>query len=439
MIVRSPQKQQQSSEAAVLYICPRGRLFALLTLGLVTLALLRFSVFVESPTKETNESGSALKQSGGSANEKFVASFAKVDEEDSSSNDGDDDEAEKKKKSKDRSSPTSLTSEKAVYEPDLSPKVIFLASYPNSGTSYTMTLVERASNLSTATNYGAEVTFEREDSLSIYPQHGQGPFWDGLSGKRGQPRSLPTTFVLTKTHCGGRCIKCEANEYVTTTEAFVEACQRTTHRVDGKTVQDALPTNAVHGMVHLIRNPYHNAVARFHLERRNIIAKKPKLAKRYPSNARGFARYCRYLDETYSESDEKALPKSVRTLMESVPCYAEYFKWTQWHNLALETAQRLGPNAAKASSSSSSVPVHVVWYEDYDSKFNATFVGLMDFLQLPIVATQLQTFRNLPTYDDHFTDDERRSIAALIRHVASKELWPLIQHYFTTEGTREQD
>lgn len=49
-----------------------------------------------------------------------------------------------------------------LWERGLTPAVVWLASYPNSGTSFTMTLVERASDLSMASNYGVEVTYKRD-------------------------------------------------------------------------------------------------------------------------------------------------------------------------------------------------------------------------------------------------------------------------------------
>lgn len=316
-----------------------------------------------------------------------------------------------------------------LWERGLTPKVVWLASYPNSGTSYTITLVERASNLSTASNYGVEVTYKREDSLPIYQNHPEGPFWEGTSGEMGTIRELPTTSVLTKTHCGGRCVKCGADEYVIDKVNFLAACQRTTHRLKGKSLESLLPASTVAGMVHLIRNPYHNTVARFHLERRNMVEKKSDVAAKYPSNSTGFARWCDHLDSKYSASDKRVLPASVLELMKDVPCRAEFFKWTQWHNLALESSRQLGFPEARP------VPVLTVLYEDYADNFNRTFEGIMNFLELPIAAKQLRTFRDLPTYADHFTAKQRQAVKALIQHVASEETWALIEHYFEDDAT----
>eukprot|EP00751_Fragilariopsis_kerguelensis_P038818 CAMPEP_0171021160 /NCGR_PEP_ID=MMETSP0736-20130129/30439_1 /TAXON_ID=186038 /ORGANISM="Fragilariopsis kerguelensis, Strain L26-C5" /LENGTH=384 /DNA_ID=CAMNT_0011459287 /DNA_START=202 /DNA_END=1353 /DNA_ORIENTATION=+ len=97
------------------------------------------------------------------------------------------------------------------------PHIVWLASFPNSGTSYTMTMVARSSNKSYATNYGNEVTPpELPNSLSIYPRRPEGPFWPGLSGIMNTPRPLPDKYVITKTHCGSRCVNCGPDEYIET-------------------------------------------------------------------------------------------------------------------------------------------------------------------------------------------------------------------------------
>jgi hypothetical protein len=110
-------------------------------------------------------------------------------------------------------------------ESEFSPKISWLMSFPNSGTSFTMTTVARMSNRSIATNYADEVTAaDQSDSLSIYIRRPEGPFWPGMSGKMSSPRALPDSFVLTKTHCGSRCVKCGPKEYIETPERFLQRC-----------------------------------------------------------------------------------------------------------------------------------------------------------------------------------------------------------------------
>ncbi len=343
------------------------------------------------------------------------------------------------------------------WEKDLSPKIVWLASYPNSGTSYTMTLVERASNVSTATNYGNEVTLRNYDSLPIYPNHEVGPFWEGSSKHAVElnriVRNLPTTFVLTKTHCGGRCIKCPASEYlINTTRRFIYGCQKTSYRKNSHTVttEYGAPMSAIKKLLHLIRNPYHNVVARFHLERKNMISKDKSYEQLFTYDAAGFKNYCHYLDTNFNDEDETLLPSKLYKKYfhpksdNFIPCAAEFYKWVQWHNYAVQSSVLLGLKSDRTeqivvetdhddtttTAPRSSIPVHVIWYESYEFDFNATFAGIMDFLQFPVATEQIRTFRSLPTYDDHFTLEQRTNVHALIQKVAIPSAWKLIKHYF---------
>jgi len=152
------------------------------------------------------------------------------------------------------------------------PHIVWLASFPNSGTSYTMHLVAQSSNTSFATNYGNKVTPpEAPHSLSIYPRRPEGPFWPGLSGIMSTPRPLPDKYVITKTHCGSYCAKCGPDAYLETPETFLQKCaggqawlmtpakQRRNYDVEYP------PQDRVQKVIHLYRNPLHNIIARYHL------------------------------------------------------------------------------------------------------------------------------------------------------------------------------
>ncbi|KAL7537295.1 hypothetical protein ACHAWF_005723 [Thalassiosira exigua] len=282
-----------------------------------------------------------------------------------------------------------------------------------------MNMVQRATNLSFATNYGAEVTYQGEDALPIYPQHPEGPFWQGLSEKLGTIRELPSKYILVKTHCGGRCLKCTSDNYVVDLLQFVKACQRTRVRIRGKRIDQQVPVSAVHKTIHIIRNPFHNSVSRFHLHRKQLVKKNPLLAALYPANATGFMRWCQHLDQNYNSSDHRVFNKATRQLFQSVPCYAEFYKWTAWHNRVNQMVKYLG-----------GTDLLTVYYEDYMYQLNATANRIFDFLeQKPLLP--LYHFRYLPHYEvDHFTASQVSSIVKLIRHVATEPTWEQIQHYF---------
>jgi hypothetical protein len=332
------------------------------------------------------------------------------------------------------------------WEADLSPKIVWLASYPNSGTSFTMTLVERASNLSTATNYGDEVTHKSHDSVPLYPHHEEGPFWEGTSENavalKRIIRDLPQSYILTKTHCGARCIKCPASEYlVRSTRQFISGCQKTSYRREKKMIytEEGAPMSSIRRMVHLIRNPFHNVVARFHLERKNMISKDASWEDVFPYNSTGFHNYCHYLDTEFGYEDETLLPSTLYKKYyrnAAIPCHAEFFKWTQWHNYVVQSAALLGRPEDRTQppdhdGSPPTIPVHVVWYEEYATNFNQTFAEIMEFLELPVAAgAEIRSFRSLPTYSDHYSKEQIRAVKSMIQHVATPEAWELMQHYF---------
>jgi len=303
---------------------------------------------------------------------------------------------------------------------EFSPSIAWLMSFPNSGTSFTMTCVEHTSNLSTATNYGDEVTAKGDYSLSIYPRHEEGPFWEGLSGKLGAVRRLPEDFVLVKTHCGSRCVKCSPDEYVETYETFLDACRLSTGRraPDRKKKEYLYPVERVKKAIHLIRNPYHNFVARFHLERKNAMAKdKEEWLQDHPSDASGFQRWCKELDDKYEKEEFEIFEHEMIKKLRRSPCHGEVFKYVQWHNLAFQLTERLA------------IDTMMVFYGDYETKFNETLDNILDFLELPKAETPLH-FEPGHEYSKYYTHSDRQQILQLVEEIASPATWKHIERYF---------
>jgi len=203
--------------------------------------------------------------------------------------------------------------------------------------------------------------------------------------------------------------------------AFLEACQRTSgYRTEkgqnGVRFYGKVDTERVRGVIHLIRNPFTNIVARYHLERRHLVQKNPALELQLPNNATGFQRWCRYLDEAYGENEAEVLPEKIVSLMKDVPCRAEFFKYAQWHSRLVDVLPQLGKT----------LTVH---YSDYEMRFNETVSSIMDFLQQQ-VTQPIRPFRPLPTYSDHYTDAQRKAARKLVKVVSSSEVWSMIRQYF---------
>jgi len=139
------------------------------------------------------------------------------------------------------------------------PEVAWLMTYPNSGTTYTLKLIQQYPNTTTATNYGNEQS-RHEKSIPVHP---------GTKGEHGPylrytDWNLPPHYILTKTHCGGRSLSSDPRDYFETTEWFELACRSGNQQGGDSFSKNATyqKSQVVYSMdipkriVHLIRNPF---------------------------------------------------------------------------------------------------------------------------------------------------------------------------------------
>jgi Sulfotransferase domain len=309
----------------------------------------------------------------------------------------------------------------------LLPSMVWLMSFPNSGTSYTMRMVQSATQHAVATNYGAEFTSPPRPNFPVYPvaegDPQEGPFW---KGEDADTHPLPSKYILTKTHCGGRCVRCNQRNYISTLPEFTNACtagRGCLPSSDGScewkdTYYPAPPYNTrLAKTIHLIRNPFDNIVSRFHLAHKKRSQDEPDdyqtWKERYPANATGFANWCIDLDREYGSPFN---PKKVR--VGSLTCHGEWFKYVQWHVLALATIKK------------SQLPSMTVYYEDYEAaKWNATVQRIVDFLELPLKGNNVREFESHTSYE-YYTDQQRREARDLVRKMVVDQVWELLKHYF---------
>ncbi len=184
-------------------------------------------------------------------------------------------------------------------------------SFPNSGTSYTLHAIRELTNTTTATNYGLEGEVRDEESVPVFPgeENGlNGPYLELLPGKT---TTLPK-LILTKTHCGGYPTILDPEKYILSSRSFLRWCLTGKRGVYSSSssssssffsVFGATPTiesrpvqydqNVVKRVVHLIRNPLDNIVARFHNERYKFERMQDKKwLLKHPNNKRGFRVRC---------------------------------------------------------------------------------------------------------------------------------------------------
>jgi Sulfotransferase domain len=339
-------------------------------------------------------------------------------------------------------------------------EIVWLMSFPNSGTSYTSRLVRDATQTFTASNYADETP---EGQLGVHvpvftTPHKKmvGPFWTIPAANQYQ-YIPPPRYVLTKTHCGIRCSLCSPNEYAETTYSFRRRClvtkwvEYTDHPVPLATnittttvattagvVPPPSPTSSsssrtyynvystynisqVSKAVHLIRNPFDNVVSRFHLERNDIN----RTAKNYTPNRHGFLRYCMSIDYKYTTQEIKYLHFQDNPLLQDlwlVPCHADFMRYVEWHNLAFFTTADAEPIAS----------TYVLHYEWYTTRFDTVVTELLSFLQLPrlAAATPIVPFETNKVYDDYYTMTEKLIVKRAFEFMASRPTWEHVRHYF---------
>ena len=301
------------------------------------------------------------------------------------------------------------TSEKPKDKESPLPQIAWLMSWPNSGTSYTLRLIRQISNLTTATNYGHEHLFN-DSSILINQEWTNGPFRANIS------QQLPQHFVLTKTHCGSRCVHCAPDGYLETPRTFQRACLTGRRYYNSSSSQQVMyDPSIVTRAVHLIRNPMDNVVSRFHLSRRHAGD------RALDNNATGFHAWCTKMDTSFTlyETHTPWLDPPLLKLWRDVPCHAEFFKYMQWHNMAWITTQSLG------------IPVHWLRYEDYHNNWKGTTEALSYFLDLPISTWEDATVFEIQTYDSsYYSLTQKLAIEALLQNLASAPMWEMVRPYF---------
>jgi hypothetical protein len=225
-------------------------------------------------------------------------------------------------------------------------------------------------------------------------------------------------------------VNCGPDQYIVDRDAFLEGCARTSARLEkgSRRVEYALQPDRVARMVHLIRNPFANIVARFHLERRHLVKAKPEMDAALPNSPKGFAMWCQKLDEEYAKVDRNFFTKEQLKLYRKAPCRGEFYKYTQWHNRVHDITSLVG-GAGNHTNGHGQPVVLTIHYEDYETNMDETVRQLFEFWELPLQG-KVREFRELPDYSDHFSKADVKAIEALVRDVASEHTWDLVKRYF---------
>lgn len=135
--------------------------------------------------------------------------------------------------------------------------VIWLMSFPNSGTSFTLHLVRTSTNYTTGTNYALEGDIKDQPSEPVFPgEKGlEGPFYELIPNVH---TTEPKKYILTKTHCHGFCGSRRCPNYIHTSRSFQMGCRSGFRAVKGENgemeqVRVTYDKEIVKAAIHLFR------------------------------------------------------------------------------------------------------------------------------------------------------------------------------------------
>ena len=308
-------------------------------------------------------------------------------------------------------------------------KIAWLMTFPNSGTSYTTQLVREATKTVSASNY-ADDTLEGEMGVRdpVFEGALDGPFWTNSEESRDYTK--PTEYVITKTHCGIRCNMCPPEKYAETTYSFRSKCFVTKYLKFYEETSNmdrffaSYEPDRLTKAIHLFRDPFDNIVSRFHMEREDPY----KLAAQYSNSREGFREFCKESDSLFSANEKRVLflSQELIEIMKDVPCHSDFLRYVEWHNLAFVTTRDLQLNT------------HLLHYDWYNTDFEGTVKGLLDFLELSVHKNGVFTpFIKGKEYD-YFTPEEKRAVAKAFKMMASPDTWSQTKQYFD-EGKKYGD
>ena len=280
-------------------------------------------------------------------------------------------------------------------------------------------MTREAANCTTATNYALEGEIKDQPSVQAIPGElgANGPFLELLPNRT---TSVPKT-ILTKTHCTGFCTD-EMCRNIHTARSFLTGCLTNTKAVvseDGglEKIHLRYSRSLVKKAIHLIRHPLDNIVARFHLVYKERADEGDEaFVQKYPKNKDGFRRWCAAEDSNKRIFESFYVDRALRKAMKHIPCYNDFFRYVQWHNLAFTTTRDLN------------IPTMILHYDEYSTDLQRASDRVLSFLDLPRVGDTIE-FYDGKEYRDYYSDEQKENIRAFLKEFATFETWGQIKDY----------
>merc|ERR1712157_463528 len=101
-------------------------------------------------------------------------------------------------------------------------------------------------------------------------------------------------------------------------------------------------------------------------------------SQRYDQNRRGFIAYCDELRINYADEEAKWWDNNIREAGLEIPCYAEFYKVIQWHNLVCDSLDYL------------KFPAKDFYFEDFEENLYHPLLPYWTFMASPLMFPLMQ-------------------------------------------------
>jgi len=314
----------------------------------------------------------------------------------------------------------------------MAPELAWILAYPCTGSDYVIDVLHKLTGKTTATNYGH--TLKEANGITSRNSYESVPvFKERINGPWLYTHHLPlpeqNSYLPTLSYCGGYCARCFPGRYILKRDEFIKQCVTGTQfkpsdfnngenefgwtedrKYDGEMIKKA-------GI--MVRNPIDVVTNRF-LYYSNVYAGELDWSQRYDQNRKGFLAYCAENQVKYADEEAKWWVEEVRMDGIDIPCYAEFFKLIQWHNLVSEMIDYLG------------MEHRYFYYETFQANFTKQAENILGFYQLsPKVTVSDDKAPGALRISSTtvFTQPERQKIGAFIYKMANDKVRKLMKPY----------
>lgn len=304
-------------------------------------------------------------------------------------------------------------------------KLAMLISFPNSGTSFTLSAVQKASEHHVGSTACLPKKKERKYTTIFSNTSQPGPHFQPASSRRMKQLLRPEKYILTKTHCDGYDNSPQPSplNYIVTQSEFSKGCRKVCSPLPSRVQPDNATSwkffhfdqSLIGSFVHLFRDPFDNIVSRWHNHLSHAPTKYPQEVGKWENSPSGFQAFCQGRDEYHQFHEAPSLPDELVKATQGVPCKTDFVRYVQWHNHAFRMTQVLQK------------PVHIIHYFDYRDDYNGTMYKLLNFLELPFASDGLDF--HWRDYSDYFTAEQRNATIHFIKLYASPPLIKELTRY----------